>query len=587
MAAFQTLQGLYLLGFLVPLALLYFIRAKPKDLTIPSVMFFADIKRQKKFNALFQKLLVRSLFFLQLLFIAAMALSAAGFTLTVPLDAHAQNTAVVMDMSASMQTKEAGITRMDLGKSDLLKELHGRVSIVLAADTPVALATNITPQRAKALLASLKPLDTPTRLDAGILLANDVLGGARGNIIVYSDFLLKKDDDLLAAKKIAEANDKHVSFMPVGRPKENIGFIDLSFHRGTAEAFLKNFGERSEVIDVRLDSADKKSSTRIEAPKNDITRIALEVPAGESTLSFSGGAFDADNTLYLSNPYGSKVSLLFITNAEKSVLLDALTANSQFEVQVAEPPIVPELKHDVVIVSRVEKGQLLPNMFKDIKRYLDSGGAVIVAAQEPALDYQGLLPFTLGTAQGGNFDVCIEQGNSLTSRLSGQQCFATTTRILLVSVPEGKGQVLAKAGNVPAFVQSGQLFYYGLLDDYSGFQDQIAYPLFWDDVISGLLGRESISNFNFRTGDIYQLSNSTATLDQKGFQDLAGKRIAVNLLSADETNLYREGIVNNASALESDYAKVPLDINFGPFLLILASALFVTELVIIKKRGEL
>ena len=89
MAAFQTLQGLYLLGFLVPLALLYFIRAKPKDLTIPSVMFFADIKRQKKFNALFQKLLVRSLFFLQLLFIAAMALSAAGFTLTVPLDAHA------------------------------------------------------------------------------------------------------------------------------------------------------------------------------------------------------------------------------------------------------------------------------------------------------------------------------------------------------------------------------------------------------------------------------------------------------------------------------------------------------------------
>ncbi|MDO8480507.1 MAG: BatA and WFA domain-containing protein [Nanoarchaeota archaeon] len=584
MVAFQTIQGLYLLGFLVPLVLLYLIRSKPKDLTIPSLMFFADQKKQKKFNALFKTLLIRSLFFLQLLFLAALALSAANFTLSVPLDAHAQTTVVIMDMSASMQAREASITRMDLGKSDVIDKIHGRVSVILAQDSPIVLATNVTPQRAKALISTLKATDTPTRLDAAILLANDLLGAERANIVVYSDFLLNRDDDLLAAKKVAEANDKHVLFVPVGKSKTNLGFIDLSFHRGTAEAFVKNFGDRTEVIDVKLDSSTKKSSTRIEVPKGDVTRVALELPPGESTLSFSGDPLDVDNSLFISNPYGNKVRILFITNEPKSTFLDALAANTQFEVQVAEPPIIPDLKHDLVIVSGVDKAQLLPNTFRDIKRYLDNGGSVIVAAQENAPDYQPLLSFSVGGATGGNFDVCVEVVNSITSRLSGQQCFATTTRVLAVSATEG---VLARAGTQPVFAQSGRLFYYGLLDSSSGFQDQISYPLFWDDVINTLLGRESLAEFNFRTGDVYVLPNSTLTLQETGFQTAGGRRIAVNLLSAEESNLYRDGSVSNASAMETAYAKVPLDVNFGPFLLVLASLLFITELVFMKKRGEL
>lgn len=584
MVAFQTIQGLYLLGFLLPLIALYFIRAQPKELTIPSLMFFAARKDAKKFNALFQKLLLRSLFLLQLLFLVLLALSAAGFTLSLPLDAHAQTTAVVVDMSASMQAREAGITRMDLGKSDLLEKVKGRVTIVLAQDAPIVLATNVTPQRAKALLSTIRPVETPTRLDSAILLATDLLGAERANIVVYSDFLLKRDDDLLAAKKVAEAADKRLVFVPVGRPKPNLGFVDLSFHRGTAEAFVKNFGDRTEVIDVRLDSSSKKVTTRLEVPRGDVSRVAFELPAGESALSFSGDALDADNALYLANPYGNKVRILFVTNERGNTLLDALTANAQFEVQVAEPPIVPEPRHDIVIVSGVDKSQLLPNTFRDFRKYLDAGGKVVVAAQENAPDYQGLLPFTVGAASAGSFDVCIESVGSITSRLSGQQCFATATRILSVGATEG---VLARAGGQPVFVQQGGLFFYGLLDGFSGFQDQIAYPLFWDDVMNSLLGRESLANYNFRTGDVYLLSNSTLLLDRAGFQDAGGRRIAVNLLSADESDLYREGEVTNASAFDSQYAKVPLDVNLGPLLLVLAALLFVTELVFVKRRGEL
>jgi len=584
---FATREGLYLLGFLMPLIILYLIRSKPKELTIPSLIFFTE-QKEKKYNSILKKFLLQSLFFIQLLFIIVMAMSASDPIITIPMDAYAQNTVAVLDVSASMRTIDGGKERFDLGKKELLDSIKGQTTIILAEESPIVLARNVSSIRARALIADLKANDLPTRLDSAIVLATEMLGEERGNIIVYSDFQINKDDDIFSAKKLAESSEKRVHFIKVGSKQPNLGFTTLSVSRGKGEAFVRNYGDRQENVDVRLVSADKRDTTRLTIDPGSAERVGFDLSSGEASLEISpGGALSADNKISIINPYATKARILVISNLKNSPLITALQANSLFNVDVAVPPVIPDLNFDVVIVDEIQATSLLPNTFLDIAKYRDSGGKVILTAQPEAaaLDFQGLVNYNFGPIQSSQHDICIDVVNELTSRVSNPRCFASANRYPDIRVSNAT-LVLASINNIPAFIYEKDLFYYGLMDRYSSFKEQIIYPLFWDDLINTLLGREDLGNYNFKTGDVLA-GNESFIFDKVGVMELGGKSRAINLLDQDESNTYSDPVNLNASGLEANYEKINLDVNLGWYLAILAMLLLGYELYYVKRRGDL
>ncbi len=592
---FGNIQGLYLLLFLIALIILYLIKAKPKDITIPSLLFFSADKKVKKYNAMLKKLLIRALFFLQLLFIALLALAAANPIIKIPIDAYSLNTVVIVDVSASMQTLDGRISRMDSGKQELLKLIKGKTSIVLAENNPVIMVRNVSSSRAKALISNLDAKDISTRLDSSIMLANDLLGGERGTVVVYSDFILGMNDDILAAKKIAEANDKRVVFLPTGERQENLGFSVLNINRGKGEVFVKNFGKRGKAVDVRLISGTNKQESRIQIEPYSVEKVSFDIKRGDTILELTQkDRLTVDDKIYVVNPYERESNILFITNHKgDDPLLDALEANPQFNIQIARPPVIPDLNHDVVVIGKVDKVQLLPNTFRDIKKYKDKGGKVIIASHEgiESLDFQDLIGFKFGSLNKKKAEICVDIVNDFTAEISNPRCFTSVLRYNSVEAIRNSTVVVASTKwGKPIFIMENNLFYYGILDSYSGFQEQINYPLFWSDLINYMLGRESLANFNFKTGDISLFGGNRTdrvVLDKAGIFDINGRRVAVNLLNDAESDIFRDSSIMNKTEFKGDYEKVKLEVNLDQYLLLLAIILFLYELYYIKRRGDL
>jgi hypothetical protein len=99
---------------LIPLAAVYFIRIRPRRQPVNTYFLWQRVFREKAANSLFQRL--RHLLSLLLL---ALAFLAATLSLTQPrLDRNeTPDLLILIDTSASMQTMEKGLTRLELAKT--------------------------------------------------------------------------------------------------------------------------------------------------------------------------------------------------------------------------------------------------------------------------------------------------------------------------------------------------------------------------------------------------------------------------------------------------------------------------------------
>jgi hypothetical protein len=139
--SFASPLWLLLLGLLPLIVILHAIAVRWRRLPVSSLVFWDDILRVRRVNMRVRRLLRSLSLLLELLAVAALALALAGPRITRHGLAGAGDTVLVLDATASMQTREGARTRFEIARAraqDVLTGLRrgARMAFVLAERAP-------------------------------------------------------------------------------------------------------------------------------------------------------------------------------------------------------------------------------------------------------------------------------------------------------------------------------------------------------------------------------------------------------------------------------------------------------------------
>ncbi len=291
--------GLLALASVAVLVALTLLARRARTSVVSSLLLWKQIPARRIERRRFRPDL---LFVLRLLLLLALAGGYVGPYLLRPGGADAGGVAVVLDVSASMQVREAAGRRFDLarrGAEALISALpsDAPVLLVTAADRPRVLQ-RWTAEHAPLTerLATVTPLDTPTALGPAVQLA---LGEAArhpgARVAVFTDLPP-------AASGLAPAELAAVDWTAVGRRDDNVAISAVQVEAPPfaappdihVEAVVRNFGSVPRAVSIAA-SLDDTAWTRqaIDLPARGTRRIALGVPPGPGLLRIGIAGDDA------------------------------------------------------------------------------------------------------------------------------------------------------------------------------------------------------------------------------------------------------------------------------------------------------
>ncbi len=598
-SVFLNPAGLATALILIPFLLLYLIKPKPRHETVPSLLFVMKDLGKSNISSFFRS-------FLRDLLLLLIGAAAKPF-INVSQRYLAEQTVLVVDVSASMHADNDGRFKQAIS---LAKENIGKENTIILIDSsPSVLAERVSGSAAKDALDALRPTDTTTDISDALQLARSyATTGSR--VIVISDFLpTAGDKDYKTVADALESTGAIVDYLPVTGGSSNVGIIDLAVGPVTSSVWLKNTDPRPAQVTLKISDA----AQQVLLGPGETKEITFNTPPGVAKLQIAeGDDLLADNTAWTSAPDKNTVKALVITNSQDAVqrsnLLLALNVIGKnfpmtFDITYAQPPKIPSLDgYDVYIIDQTNLDLMLPGYIRDIKDKVSSGAALIVFAQ-PALfsmDWQGLLPVTpQQDVAGSRSSVLPATVSSLTQDVDFGQVSAYT-RVQSVA----GATLVAKTAQDPIIVLGaigkGHVLYYGIDDTQGSFSRDPSYPVFWRRAFDLLTNRPSLENLNLHTGMVLTLPSAipvktpigTVTaniipLDYAGLYTLPDRTIAVNLLSDGESQIASPGNVTAAaSSLDSGTAaEGPLDLS--DYVLWLAIAFLLLEILYLKYRGDL
>jgi hypothetical protein len=178
------------LGILLPLLWFYLRTRRRPPATVSSLVVWRTVAEPAVPR---RRPRVPLLFFIQAALIAASALALAQPFARRPLPpGPPRDAVVVLDVSASMQAKQDGTTRFALARAAAqarayeLGQSGRRLTVIVAAQQPEVVGTQLDGARAADLLGKLEPRDTGGNLTAATELAA-AQAGAQGSIDVFTD----------------------------------------------------------------------------------------------------------------------------------------------------------------------------------------------------------------------------------------------------------------------------------------------------------------------------------------------------------------------------------------------------------------
>lgn len=538
------------------------------------------------------------LFVVQLLLLTALALTFAKPFSTYLQDVTAQNTIIVLDVSASSQVFENGQTRFDNGLAKAKESLSSRNTIILAKDVPLIGVKDAAYDEAYRFLQSIKPKETTTRLGEAIIVAGEALSGD-GRVIVISDFINTDGQDPHIAKAILESKGLKVTFISTAENKRsNVGITDLLADDTSTTIYVKNYDAVQHTVPLTIAG----TTTQLNLAAKATETHSFQTPQGVTkiTLDFKDD-FNVDNTAFLSAPIKKHTKALLITNNESVFIKNGVVASGDVTLDIARPPVIPKEKYDIYIIHNIDADQLLPGTFDDIADIIEEGATVIVHIQEdsPGIDYKELTPVSIGGRK-DSASIRTEQLNRFTKNIdfgSVDYFFTTNPKedtITVASADTNSIITVGKYGN-------GKRIYFGIPEKASDFKFSPSYPIFWTELIRFATEQQEIKNLNYKTGDslIFDVPQDVQTpsslakqptllLEEVGLYKLPDRTIAVNLLNERESNINADASFGTQSInfkLEPIREERTSSLEF--VLVTIGLFLLIFEIMFIKWRGDL
>jgi Ca-activated chloride channel family protein len=313
-----------LLSLAAPLLLLYFLKVRRRERTVSSVLLWESTPRDRQASTAFQRFQRDPLLILQLLALLALALALARPTATV-LGHGARKVVVVLDTSASMKATDVAPSRFALAKKEARAlvdrlGLGAEVIVIEAGVNPrVTAALSRDHDRAATALAGAQAHDVPSRLAEAVRTARALTADdPHAEIQVFTDGTHPPaEGDLLG--------DPRIRWHGVGRRSDNVGITSFAIRKDYFSSFeyqaflsLVNFGktEKSFAFTLELDGKPLASKSLTLGPD---VRRAMVVPFGNQGGGVVTARLDvtddlaADDVAYAVLPPPRKLAVLLVS----------------------------------------------------------------------------------------------------------------------------------------------------------------------------------------------------------------------------------------------------------------------------------
>ncbi|MGM5484714.1 MAG: DUF7408 domain-containing protein [Nanobdellota archaeon] len=540
----------YVFLSLLIVLIFYLIRPKPKEKTIPSLMFFMDRKKKSKLNAFFRKLFRDPLMIFHLIIIALICFAFLLPFVSYDKEVTAGHTVMVMDVSASM---EGNMNEMI---KDAKGDVEGRTSVVLARDYPSRYIINESSEKAKKRISDISPTHMGTDLISALEEAKS-LSGENGRIIVYSDFQSK--GDVVGNINLMDSDGFEVGVRSYNND-ENVGFIDYEYDNDVLDLYLKNFGEESKTVTVNENS--------LEIRPDSVEKISLEPEKGKRKIVIEEkDDIPADDEFYINIPVDRKLDVLLLTNDKDTYLYDFFSSSPSIDLDVVSPPSFPGIDHDVVVIDSVKESYLLTKIKDSIKAYVQEGGALVVT-QKLMEDF---LPVSFEAGRVDKSTAEVEMDTSITRDL----VFPRIKDFRKTSPSDSSATIVSASGNPVISYWSqgdGKVMYYGIPEENNEFRITAGFPLFWHRSLKFL------SSFN----DFDKLNRETGEYETTGFHD----DVAVNLLDSEESKVGGKDIEKEIGGLKG-LSTEEREFNLNLVVIPLTIIFMISEIIFLRRRGDL
>ncbi len=593
--------GLYALLGLVPLILIYLTRPKPKKKKIPSIMFLMKEHGSIQRKSFFQRFTRDPIALLHFLLIILLACAIAQPYLTVKETEVSDNSIIVIDASASMNTKENSGTRFEQAISKAKDSLSARNTVILAKNSPELVAEDMTSFEALRFLNTLTPSATESAIYDAVIFGGDVAAQKQNpKVVVISDFIETiSDNDLQTAKSVLESRGIATEFISVGSKKGNAGIIDMDFTEDKLKVWVRNYFDSEKSFSLVL--GDEKKNFKLK-PK-EIEVFEFNIPKTNSIIKLTpNDEFMLDNNVYVAVPSSRQIRVLIISNNLNKYLYTALSILPNFNVDVTTPPDFPSrYDYDIVVYDFFIPKLMLPSAYDAPLKNVEAGKAIIYIPYEETKNTKiaTYLPVQLGSFSNRTL-IKVENENEITRDIE----FGDTKKYFKAESKE-ESTVLATAAfdNSPiiAYTQLGKgyVFYYGIIDDYSDFKFNLYYPIFWKRATEKMLDIKEIKDLNLNSGKILNFEEKTTIktpkssiedtsiyLDEAGYYTINSITYSSNLLNDKESDIAAKSLEYKKASTEKveTERKVPKDITNTVIFIILG--LLLLELFLVKFRGD-